>query len=340
MATITGNTARTPRGAMKWRPAAFVAKAYEFYTRQPDDRYVCLGVFGNWSHLTARNPGDHTPFSEHDVWIGGKHYVPKVGTVYAIDGRVPEPEKFEKWFLGRLRAGYYPGVKYFNINNRHWARQVVVAGKPFGRSSRSGDDHLHVSGMPGHEYTVFDFLSDFEVLRTTGRNVGDKPPAKAAPKPSAIDVAARKLRPGLMKGSVGRLVAVAQAALVARTLLPAGTSSIDGDFGPKTAAAVMRHQRATGLPPNGVIDTATWDKLLPEDAPTISRGDKGFYARLMQALLLARGFNPGPLDGDFGDTSVTALKKFQVAAKVKNSVVKGKGDGIGGDATWVALLTL
>lgn len=339
MATITGATTRTPRGNITWRPVAFVAQAYEWLTRNATDKYLCLGVIGNWSHLIAGNPGDHTPYSAHDVWIGGKHYVPKKGWVYAFDAKVPEPEKFEKWFLGRLRAGFYPGVKYWNINHRHWNRAVVVGGTPFGKSSYSGDDHLHVSGMPGSEYTPMTFLADYEVWRTTDKNVPTPAPVRQV-KTGPIDAAARKLKTGVKKGAKGRLVAIAQAGLVGYGYLPKDAKSIDGDFGPRTEAAVRKLQNDRGIPATGVIDTGTWDKLFPEDVETITRGDTGRDALFMQALLLARGFNPAGLDGDFGNGAVAALKRFQVAAKVKNSVVKGKGDGIGGDATWVALLTL
>ena len=339
MAKITGATAHTPRGDIAWRPAAFVATSYEWLTQHATDQYVCLGVIGNWSHLTARNPGDHTPYSAHDIWVGGKHYVPKKGWVYAFDAHVPEPDKFEKWFLGRLRAGFYPGVKYWNINHRHWNRAVIIGGVPFGKSSHSGDGHLHVSGMPGSEYLVMTFLADYEAWRTTGVNVPTAAPAPTT-QTGPVDGAARRLKTGIKKGAKGRLAAIAQAGLVAYGYLPKDPASVDGDFGPRTDAALRKLQKDRDIPVTGVIDTATWDKLFPEDVETITRGDTGRDALLMQALLLAHGFNPAGLDGDFGDGSVTALKRFQVAAKVKNSVVKGKGDGIGGDATWVALLTV
>lgn len=339
MATITGGRLRTPFGVMAWRPVASVAKAYEFVTRTATDKYVCLGVAGNLAHLAARDPGDHTMYSKHDVWVGGKHYVPKKGFVYAIDLRVPEPEKFEKWLLARLRAKFYPGVKYWNILHRHWARNVVLNGVPFARARYSGDDHLHVSVMPSYEYAVFDFLGDYEHFRTTGRNVGDKPKPAVVVKPTAFDAAARKL-PVIKRGSKGVVVRLAQAGLVARGRLPKNRSSIDGAFGPGTDGGVKAQQRASGVTVTGVVDTATWDKIFPEQVLTVSRGSDGFYATLMQALLYARGFDPGPIDGDFGDGSVDALKRFQAARKVANSVVKGRGDGIGGSATWVALLTI
>lgn len=334
MATITGGRVRTPRGVLSWRPAAPVARAFEQYTARGDDGYVCAGVIGNSAHLNRRPPEDHTPYSSDDITVGGKRYVPKAGWVYAIDGHVPEQAKFERWFLGRIRAGFYKSVKYFNINNRHWTR---VNG--FKSAYRSGDEHLHISVMPGSEYSTDDYLGDYEHWRTTGRNVGGKPAAPAPAKPGVLDQLVRKLPP-VRRGHNTVLVGLVQAALVARTFLPERADSIDREFGPKTESGVKRLQGSKSVQATGVVDASTWDLLFPEQNPAVSRGDHGYYALLMQGLLLARGFNPGDLDGDFGDKSVAALKRFQVAKKVKNSVVKGRGDGIGGDATWACLVTI
>lgn len=334
MATLTGGQIRTPRGVMSWRPVAPVARAFAHYTANAKDGYVCAGVIGNQAHLARRPPEDHTPYSEGDTTIGGKRYVPKVGWVYAIDGHVPDQVKFERWFLGRLRAGFYKSVKYFNINGRHWNRR-----NNFATAWRSSDHHLHVSVMPGSEYSTDDYLGDYDVFHRTGKNVAGKVPAVAPAKPGVLDTAVRKLPP-VGRGHKTVLVGLIQAALVARELLPAKPESIDRDFGPKTESAVKAQQKASGIPQTGRVDAATWDKLFPEQNPTVSRGDKGYYALLMQALLFARGYSPGQLDSDFGDGSVAALKRFQAAKKVKNSVVKGRGDGIGGAATWLALVTI
>lgn len=334
MAALTGGRVRTPRGVLSWQPARPVATMFAFYTANAKDGYVCAGVIGNSAHLGRTPPEDHTPYSQDTVTIGGRRYVPKVGWVYAIDGHVPEQAKFEKWFVARLRAGYYPWVKYFNINNHHWRRSDRWA-----RATYSGDVHLHVSVMPGSEYASGDLLADYEHFRTTGRNVGVKVPAAAPARPGVVDAAARKL-PSVHVGNTGLVVKLAQAALVAGGYLTKTKDSVDGVFGPHTEAGVRKAETASKLPSNGVVDTATWDAIYPERTGTISRGSSGSAALLMQALLLARGYDPRGLDGEFGDDSVAALKRFQVAAKVKNSVVKGKGDGIGGDATWVSLLTV
>lgn len=65
-----------------------------------------------------------------------------------------------------------------------------------------------------------------------------------------------------------------------------------------------------------------------------------------QSLLAANGFPPantfnsrGEPDGQWGPGSESALKRFQVARKVRHSVLSnGQGDGILGDNSWAVLL--
>lgn len=65
-----------------------------------------------------------------------------------------------------------------------------------------------------------------------------------------------------------------------------------------------------------------------------------------QSLLVANSFPPansfnsqGEPDGQWGAGSEAALKRFQVARKVRGSVLpSGQGDGILGDNSWAALL--
>lgn len=352
MATITGGALRTPRGTLSWRPVGPVAKAYQFLTKAAKDPYQCLGVAGNWAHLTAAFPGDHTPYSSHTIRVGGKLYVPKRGWVYAFDALVADMAGFERWFLGRLRTGYYRSVKYWNILGRHWNRAVVKNGVPFAKSSWSGDRHLHVSTMPGSEYATDDYLADYEHWRATGKNRPVKIPAQrpapvagraaVKPGPKVMDAAAARL-PVLRPGAVGVVVKVAQACLVAREIWPRTNASartqIDGAYGAGTAGKVAQFQKKVGLSATGVVDARTWQALTPDTPATVIRGSSGFYTWLLQCLLLAHGINPGTVDGDAGDATIAALQRFQAARNVRNSVVRGRGDGIGGASTWVALVT-
>lgn len=331
-----------------------VAKMFVYATRSGRDGYACLGVVGNRAHLMANTPGDHSWFSRHTTFriVGGPTLYPRKGWIYAGDWHVPEPEKFERWLLARLRAGVYLNVvKYFNINNRHWNRKAVRRGTMFAFWSHSGDAHLHLSIMPGAEYAIVDLFGDYERFRTTGKN---RPATGAAAKPATrpsstkpapakarpVDVAARRLPP-VRAGRSGRLVRLVQAGLVAHGLWPVTDAKavIDGAFGPKTESRVKIFQRSKNIKVTGIVDTATWDALMPDDPPTVKRGSDGYYVRLVQCLLLAWGVDPGGVDGEAGDATVAAIQRFQIDRRVRNSVVRGRGDGIGGTATWVAFLT-
>ena len=64
----------------------------------------------------------------------------------------------------------------------------------------------------------------------------------------------------LSQGGQGDLVADLQRTLNAR-LPPEAAISVDGDFGPGTAAAVRRFQESKGLPVTGSVDEGTWRAL-------------------------------------------------------------------------------
>jgi cell wall-associated NlpC family hydrolase len=63
---------------------------------------------------------------------------------------------------------------------------------------------------------------------------------------------------------------------------------------------------------------------------TVRMGAKGASVRTLQEKLRARGFDPGPLDGDFGPRTDGAVRAFQ---RAKGLTV----DGIVGPQTWGAL---
>lgn len=67
--------------------------------------------------------------------------------------------------------------------------------------------------------------------------------------------------------------------------------------------------------------------------PTLRRSDKGEKVRLMQSLLMDRGYDLGRAgtDGDFGSATEAAVRAFQRSAGLKV-------DGICGAKTWAALL--
>lgn len=67
------------------------------------------------------------------------------------------------------------------------------------------------------------------------------------------------------------------------------------------------------------------------DHPTLQRGDVSALVSKAQALLLAKGFDPKGIDGNFGSRTRTAVTDFQAANGIPAS-------GIITAATWAALL--
>jgi peptidoglycan hydrolase-like protein with peptidoglycan-binding domain len=121
---------------------------------------------------------------------------------------------------------------------------------------------------------------------------------------------------------------------------------IDGKFGPVTDFAVRSYQndRSAGhfyafsfpLAIDGIVGPQTWFRLTP---PEIKKGSKGNAVRLVQELLKSFAtppYDPGPVDGDFGPLTETAVKAFQ-ADFVDFDGNPLKVDGIVGPKTWTAL---
>lgn len=145
--------------------------------------------------------------------------------------------------------------------------------------------------------------------------------------------------PVLSQGARGAEVATLQQALRDAGFDP---GPIDGDFGPRTRAAVVAFQQARGLTVDGVVGPQTWGALrgaggAPAAAPVpsgghpqLSQGARGGAVSELQQKLAAAGFDPGGVDGDFGPMTRSAVVRFQAANGL--SV-----DGVVGPQTWGAL---
>src|SRR5215218_7922435 len=64
--------------------------------------------------------------------------------------------------------------------------------------------------------------------------------------------------------------------------------------------------------------------------PTLQEGSSGEAVEVLQRALQRAGFDPGPIDGEFGPLTAEAVRSFQAA---RGLVV----DGIVGPQTWSAL---
>ncbi len=120
----------------------------------------------------------------------------------------------------------------------------------------------------------------------------------------------------LREGDSGEAVADLQERLGLLELNPGRDDS--GVFGPGTAAAVRAFQSQRGLRTDGVCDKQTWsslveagfrlgDRLLYRRSPMLQGDDVADLQRRLSRL----GFDPGGVDGIFGDSTHLALSEFQ-----------------------------
>jgi peptidoglycan hydrolase-like protein with peptidoglycan-binding domain/LysM repeat protein len=157
-------------------------------------------------------------------------------------------------------------------------------------------------------------------------------PPPTTPPPATIPPATNC--PTLKNGSSGAAVTQMQQLLKNAGFSP---GTIDGQFGPNTAAALKKFQAAKGLEADGICGPKTWAALSTANAasiassnPVLKNGSSGAAVTQMQQILKSAGFDPGAIDGQFGPNTAAALKKFQAA----NGLA---ADGICGPQTWKAL---
>ena len=92
-----------------------------------------------------------------------------------------------------------------------------------------------------------------------------------------------------------------------------------GSYGALTAEAVERYQRQNGLEETGEADAITWAALYTgatgeEAAAALQIGDYGDEVRRLQERLNELGFFDHEITGEFGHTTETAVRLFQMAS--------------------------
>lgn len=140
-----------------------------------------------------------------------------------------------------------PRVKYVIWNKKIWNASIAKAWRAY-KGSNPHTKHVHISTLPTK--AKYDDAAAWVMagVEEAGKAAADLPPAAETPT--------------LRLGSQGLWVRKLQTILNDN----GAKLKVDGDFGPKTQAAVKNFQNAHGLTKDGIVGPYTWDALGLEEA--------------------------------------------------------------------------
>jgi len=139
---------------------------------------------------------------------------------------------------------------------------------------------------------------------------------------SQVPQVPRASSPQLAEGSRGAQVTTLQRFLKNRD----PSLEVDGNFGPRTAAAVQSFQRASGLDVDGVVGPQTQAAIARATRPATSSvrpGDRGPQVKELKTLLSRAGFYDGVINDELGPQGVAALRDAKRALGLTGGDVAG-----------------
>jgi len=206
------------------------------------------------------------------------------------------------------KAIAHPATNYVIWSRKIWSRSQRFAPRTY-TGSNPHTDHIHVS-----------------ILQTVAAETSTKPwgiaAAAVAWPQSLVDTL-----PQLKSGSAGQPVRKLQAGLNARN----ARLSTDGQFGPKTLAAVKAFQTSVRLTADGIVGPKTWAALVSA-LPTLNPGADATAVTLLKCLLMVFGYPASASPTVYDPTTVAQVKALQGHLALT-------ADGIVGPLTWTAVWT-
>jgi peptidoglycan hydrolase-like protein with peptidoglycan-binding domain len=114
--------------------------------------------------------------------------------------------------------------------------------------------------------------------------------------------------------------------------------AVDGFFGPKTKAAVIKFQKSKNLTPDGIVGPKTWQAIDPDwfkfPGDFLQEGSKGDAVKQVQQGLNNKGFNAGTVDGIFGAKTKAAVIKYLTSGTDRSTNTQG----VVGPLGWGAII--
>jgi hypothetical protein len=156
------------------------------------------------------------------------------------------------------------------------------------------------------------------------------PPARAT---AANDVEPGRRRGRWLSDLTITLRALLVAAFVVLALVVVLVLAIAGVFSSSNSHRTTPPATPAATPSNNTTAPTTTAAQQPSTAAptsTLKPGDTGSQVKLLQRALAQLGYKPGKVDGDYGPSTVAAVKRFQEASKLT-------ADGVLGPKTLSAL---